>query len=101
MAKKILKLKELRTKYRDKILALAKKRKADKVRIFGSVARGENNTKSDIDFLISLKPGASLIDLSGLKIDLSELLGLDVDVVPENSLHKKIKEHVLQEAVVL
>jgi len=94
-------LSELRTKYRQSILTVAAKRNAENIRVFGSVVRGSSNASSDIDFLINLKPGADLIDLSGLRLDLIELLGCDVDVVPENSLHWVIKDKILQEAVPL
>jgi predicted nucleotidyltransferase len=50
--------------------------------VFGSVARGEDTTSSDVDLLVELDEGVSLVDLAGLKRELSELLGVDVDVVP-------------------
>ncbi len=71
------------------------------MRIFGSVARGEADSESDIDFLVNMEPGRSLLDLCGLLIDLEELLGRKVDVVTEKGLRDRIRERVLKEAVAL
>ena len=86
---------------REEILATATKRGARNVRLFGSVARGEANTDSDVDILVEMEPGRSLLDLSGLLLDLEELLGCSVDVATEDSLHWYIKDKVLREAVPL
>lgn len=86
---------------REKILKIAANYGAYNVRVFGSVARGEETPQSDIDFLVDLQPGRSLLDLGGLLYDLQELLKTDVDVVTENSLRPRIKEGILKEAVVL
>lgn len=83
---------------KDQILALAAKRGAFNVRVFGSVARGEADSKSDVDFLVDLEEGRSLFDLGGLLMDLQKLLGRDVDVVTEAGLHWYIKDRVLKEA---
>lgn len=69
------------------------------MRIFGSVARGDADINSDIDFLVDLEPGRSLFDLGGLLMDLQELLGRPVDVVTEEGLRERIRARVLQEAV--
>ncbi len=71
------------------------------MRIFGSVARGESDSESDIDFLVNMEPGRSLLDLCGLLIDLEELLGRKVDVVTEKGLRDRIRERVLKEAIAL
>ncbi|HRE01266.1 MAG TPA: nucleotidyltransferase domain-containing protein, partial [Ilumatobacteraceae bacterium] len=71
---------ELRRR-RDEILEVARARGASRVRVFGSVARGDATTSSDVDFLVDLEPGRSLFDLGGLLVDLQELLERDVDVV--------------------
>ena len=86
---------------REEILRIAAKHGARNIRIFGSVARGESDEKSDIDFLVDMEPGRSLLDLGGLLMDLQELLGCEVDVITENGLKKRIKERVLNEAVAL
>ena len=86
---------------REKILKIAANYGAYNVRVFGSVARGEETPQSDIDFLVDMQPGRSLLDLGGLLYDLQELLQTDVDVVTENGLRPRIKEGILKEAVVL
>lgn len=94
-----MKLDQIKTKFSKQILEIAKRRKIENVRIFGSVARGEATEKSDIDFLVHLCPEASLLDLSGFNLDLAELLNREVDVVPDNSIHWSIKDKILSEAV--
>lgn len=86
---------------REEILQLAKKYGAQNVRIFGSIAREEAGPKSDVDFLIQLEAGRSLLDHIGFWQDLQELLGCEVDVVTEKSLHWYIRDKVLKEAVSL
>ena len=71
------------------------------IRVFGSVARGEADEKSDIDFIVEMEPGRSLLDLGGLLMDLQEILGRDVDVVTERGLNPRIRDRVLSEAVSL
>jgi predicted nucleotidyltransferase len=89
---------EIIDKQRDQILALAAKRGAFNVRVFGSVARGEANPDSDVDFLVDMEDGRSLFDLGGLLYDLQELLQRKVDVVTEAGLHWYIKDRVIKEA---
>jgi predicted nucleotidyltransferase len=83
---------------RSAILGLAEKHGAQKIRIFGSVARGEANDASDIDFLVAMGPGRSLLDLVGLEQDLAELLGRRVDVVSEGGLSPYLRDRILREA---
>ena len=83
---------------RSAILELTKHHGARNVRVFGSVARGEAHTDSDIDFLVDLEPDRSLLDLGGLLMDLQALLGRKVDVVTEKALHWYIREQVLSES---
>ena len=71
------------------------------MRIFGSVARGEAKLDSDVDVLVDLEPGRSLLDLGGLLMDLRDLLGCNVDVVTEKGLRERIRDRVLREAVPL
>jgi hypothetical protein len=94
-------LEVLRSTKRDEILRVASRRGAHNLRVFGSVARGENDARSDIDFLVDLEPGRSLFDLSGLLLDLQAMLQTDVDVVTERGLRDRIRERVLREAVPL
>ena len=86
---------------RGDILRLAARYGARNVRIFGSVARGEARPDSDIDFLVDLESGRSLLDLGGLLMDLQDLLHCKVDVVTEKGLRSRIRARVLQEAVPL
>ena len=87
-------LKEKRTE----ILATAKRHGARNVRIFGSVARGEDDEKSDLDFLVEMEKGRSLLDHAALLLDLEELLGCKVDVLSEKGIKPRIREHVFREA---
>jgi len=86
---------------RQEILSVARRYGARNVRVFGSVARGEAHSGSDIDFLVDLEPGRSLFDLGGLLFDLQELLGVEVDVVTEKGLRARIRDQVLREAIPL
>jgi uncharacterized protein len=72
---------------------------AREVRVFGPVARGEADRESDIDFLVELETGRSLLDLGGLQMELESLLGRRVDVVTARGLKARIRERVLREAV--
>jgi predicted nucleotidyltransferase len=88
----------LRTEYRDKILEIAKKYKAEDIRVFGSVSRGDNGPESDIDFLVHFKKGASLLDESGLDIDLTELLGCKVDIISDRAVRSEFRPFIFSEA---
>jgi len=92
---------ELLSQKRQEILRLAAQHGAFNVRVFGSVARGEAGPESDVDFLVDLEPGRSLLDLGGLLADLQELLSRDVDLVTEKGLRARLRDRVLQEAVAL
>jgi predicted nucleotidyltransferase len=93
---------ELRLKEkRHEILRIAAEHGALNVRVFGSVARGEADETSDIDFLVELEPGRSLLDLGGLQYELQALLDCPVDVVTERGLKARIRERVVQEAAPL
>ena len=72
---------EIICNHKDQILALAAKHGAYNVRVFGSVAQGTADEKSDIDFLVDLEEGRSLFDLGGLLMDLQNLLQRQVDVL--------------------
>lgn len=88
-------------KYRAEILDLAKRHGAGNVRVFGSLARDEGAETSDLDLLVTLAEGTSLLDLVGLKQDLEDLVHRPVDVVTERSLSPYLRERVLSEAVPL
>ena len=86
-------------RHRAEVLRLAAKYGATDVRVFGSVARGDADASSDIDFVVRMSPGRSLFDLGGLLMDLQDLLGRRVDVVTERGLRPRMRERVLREAV--
>lgn len=86
---------------REEILRLAALHGARNVRIFGSVARGEAGPESDVDFLVDMPKGRSLLDLVGLWQDLEELLQRKVDVVVDGGLSPYLKDRILAEAVPL
>ncbi len=80
------------------ILRIAARYGAFNVRVFGSVARGEDSVDSDVDFLVDMDNDRSLFDVGGLLLDLQSLLGRKVDVVTEKALHWYIRDRVLAEA---
>ena len=83
---------------REDILRVAAERGARNVRLFGSVARGEATTGSDVDFLVDLDPERSPFDLAHLVVDLEDLLGCRVDVVTEDGLYWLLRRRILREA---
>lgn len=89
---------ELLKEKRDAIIALAAKRGALNPRIFGSVARGEAGSQSDIDLLVKMEEGRSLLDMIALAQDLRDLLGVKVDVVSEDGLYWLLRRRILKEA---
>ena len=91
----------LLTDKREEILRLASCHGAYNVRVFGSMARGDANEDSDVDFLVDMEKGRSLLDLGGLLMDLQDLLARKVDVATENGLHWYVHDRVLEEAVPL
>ena len=83
---------------REAILEIATRYGARDVRVFGSVARGDVTPSSDLDLLVRFEPGRSLLDHGGLVMDLRELLGIKVDVIDEEAMRSRFREHVLKEA---
>jgi predicted nucleotidyltransferase len=86
---------------REDIQRIAAAHGARNVRVFGSVARGESGASSDLDLLVEMSGGRSLLDLVALGADLEEALGVAVDVVTEKSLSPYLRDRVLAEAVSL
>ena len=87
---------------RQAILALSREYGARHIRVFGSVARGEDRPDSDVDFLVDLPRGYDLFTQRlPLTEELADLLGRRVDVVPEHELSRHIRDQVLNEAVEL
>ena len=87
--------------HRAGLLALARRRGIEGVRVFGSMARGDGGDDSDVDLLVVLPPGRSGLALGGLLMDAQELLGRQVDVVTEAALHPALRDLVLKTAVAL
>ena len=85
---------------RQEVLAAATRRGASNVRVFGSVARGEDRPDSDLDFLVDFESSRSLIDLAGLILDLQDILGVPVDVVEASALGPG-DEDILTDAVTI
>jgi len=86
---------------RDEILRLALLHGARRVRLFGSVARGDSRPDSDIDLLVEMEPGRSFLDLVGLWQDLEQLLGRKVDLLTDGGLSPHLKDRIYSEAVPL
>ena len=86
---------------RDEILRIAGAHGARDLRLFGSVSRGEATARSDIDLLVNLDPGRTLLDIVAIKQDLEDLLGCKVDVVTEDAVSPYIREQILKDAISL
>jgi uncharacterized protein len=84
--------------HREEILRIAAQHGATNVRVFGSVARDTAGSDSDIDILVAAGPDSSPWFPAGLIVDLEDLLGVKVDVVAEDELHRVIRDRVLGEA---
>jgi len=91
-------LREMVESQKDDIGSLADRYGISNVRIFGSVARGDAHSRSDIDFLVDVPRDASLFDLSRFRRELSGLLGVDVDVISSHALLPRDQD-VLEEAI--
>jgi len=94
-------LEDLVRSKRSDILRIAARHGATRVRLFGSVARGEAGEESDVDFLVDMERGRSLLDRAALMLDLEQLLKRRVDVATERGLKERIRERILREAVLL
>jgi predicted nucleotidyltransferase len=89
---------DLLTEKRDDILRLAALHGAGNVRVFGSVARGEDRDDSDIDLLVHMEDGRSLLDMIRFWDEVSTLLARKIDVVDDESLNRHIRNKVMAEA---
>lgn len=83
---------------RERILGIAAACGASNVRVFGSVLKGEDREGSDLDLLVELPPGTSLVRVVGLQLDIEDALGIKVDLCTERELHPALKERILAEA---
>jgi predicted nucleotidyltransferase len=92
---------ELLRARREDIFRIAAVHGAVNVRVFGSAARGEAGPESDIDFLVEMAEGRTLLDLVGLWQDLEELLGCEVDVLTDRAVSPYLRDRIYAEAVPL
>jgi predicted nucleotidyltransferase len=88
-------------RHRRAVIDTATRRGASNVRVFGSVARGDESEQSDVDLLVDLGSDVGLVALAGLAREIGEIVGVDVDVVPAESLKPGMRAHVLAEAIPL
>ena len=86
---------------REEIIRIAKAHGATSIRIFGSYSRGEERPGSDIDLIVELEPGRSLLDVIAMKQEIEDIVHKKVDVVTEAALSPYIRDDILQEAVAL
>ncbi|NJR70007.1 MAG: nucleotidyltransferase family protein [Synechococcales cyanobacterium CRU_2_2] len=94
-------LRDLITSKREDIIALAARYNAANVRLFGSVARGDDRPDSDVDLLVDVQQQWSLFDHIGLMQDLEDLLGRKIDLIPANSIRDFCRDRILAEAIPL
>lgn len=93
-----MKIEELKER-REQIIAIAERHGAKRIRLFGSLARGEESRDSDVDFLIELEPKRSLLDIIAIKQDLEDLLQCKVDVVTEKAVSPYVRDEIVTQAV--
>jgi predicted nucleotidyltransferase len=97
----LVSIRQLLQSKRTQILQIAARHGARKVRVFGSVACGTVRRNSDIDFLVDMEEGRSLLDHAALTLDLERLLKRSVDVASERGLRRPVRKEVLKEVVAL
>lgn len=84
---------------RERILSVAARHGAERLRVFGSVALQSDGPDSDIDFLVSMRPDRDLFDLVALKRELDSLLQQPADIVTDEELSPHLRQRILDEAV--
>ena len=94
-------IRQLLQSKRKQILQIAARHRARKVHVFGSVARGTARRGSDVDFLVEMDEGRSLLDHAALILDLERLLKRPVDVASERGLRQPLRREVLKDAIAL
>jgi predicted nucleotidyltransferase len=83
---------------RDRLLEAARRHGVHDIRVFGSVARGDEGAQSDVDLLVDLEPGRTLIDLLGFQQAVEDILGIRVDVVAPRFMKERVRARALREA---
>ena len=94
----MLNLEILRSQYKNAILAIASRHHTDNVRVFGSVAHGTESEDSDLDLLVRAMEGCSLMDLCAMQREISELLGIKVDLLSEREVREELEPFIISEA---
>ena len=94
-------LDQVRERWRADILRLAKRHGARNVRVFGSVARGEDTAASDLDLLVEMEPGRNYLDLVRFWQELEEALGFRVDVITDGGVSPYLRDRIYGEAIPL
>jgi predicted nucleotidyltransferase len=89
---------ETLAKHRERVLSIAAARGASNVRVFGSALKRLDREGSDLDLLVDIPPGTSLLRIVGLQLDIEDALGVKVDLCTERELHPALKERILAEA---
>jgi hypothetical protein len=84
--------------HRDRVLAIAAAHGAKNVRVFGSALRGEDRPDSDLDLLVDIPPGTSLLKIVGIELAIEDALGVAVDLCTDRELHPDLRERILAEA---
>lgn len=90
---------EVLREHRDLIRVVATRHRTENLRVFGSASRGEDTETSDLDLLVDPLPGATLLELGAIQVELEDSLGISVDVLTPGDLPKKFRDQVLSEAV--
>jgi len=85
----------------ERVISFLKECGVNKISIFGSYVRGEATPESDLDIIVEFDEGISLLDIVGFELDLSEQLGIKVELLTEKSISPYIIDDVLAEAKVI
>jgi len=91
----------LKEEIKEKIISILVKHGIKRILVFGSYARNEATTKSDLDLIVDFPEGTSLLDHIGIEMELSEVLNMKIDLLSRNGISPYIKDHVLREAIVI
>ena len=91
----------LKEDIKEMIISILVKHGIKRILVFGSYARNEATTKSDLDLIVDFPEGTSLLDHIGIEIELSEALNMKIDLLSRNGISPYIKDHVLKEAIVI
>jgi len=91
----------LKEEIKEIIISILVKHGIKRILVFGSYARNEATTKSDLDLIVDFPEGTSLLDHIGIENELSEALSMKIDLLSRNGISPYIKDHVLKEAIVI